>query len=77
MYLAKIRVNLFTKIFGFSLFIVLITILINYSFNAIFLEKFYIYRKKELMLKVIQNAKIVYETQSENNFENYVYDIKE
>lgn len=77
MYLAKIRLNLFTKIFGFSLFIVLITILINYSFNAIFLEKFYIYRKKELMLKVIQNAKIVYETQSENNFENYVYDIKE
>lgn len=29
------------------------------------------------MLKVIQNAKIVYATQSENNFENYVYDIKE
>ena len=77
MYLTKIRVNFFTKIFGFSLFIVLITILINYTFNAIFLEKFYIYRKKELMLKVIQNAKIIYETQSENSFENYIYDVKE
>lgn len=77
MYLTKIRVNFFTKIFGFSLFIVLITILINYIFNAIFLEKFYIYRKKELMLKVIQNAKIIYETQSENSFENYIYDVKE
>ncbi|MGL4865189.1 MAG: histidine kinase dimerization/phospho-acceptor domain-containing protein [Cetobacterium sp.] len=77
MYLTKIRVNLFIKIFGFSLFIVLITILINYTFNAIFLEKFYIYRKKELMLKVIENAKIIYETQSESSFENYVYDVKE
>ena len=77
MYLTKIRVNFFTKIFGFSLFIVLITILINYIFNAIFLEKFYIYRKKELMLKVIQNAKIIYETQAENSFENYIYDVKE
>lgn len=77
MYLTKIRVNLFTKIFGFSLFIILVTVLINYIFNAVFLEKFYIYRKKELMLKVIENAKIIYETQSENNFENYIYDVKE
>lgn len=77
MSLIKIRINLFTKIFGFSLFIILVTVLINYVLSAIFLEKFYIYRKKELMLKVIQNAKIIYKTQSENNFEDYVYDVKE
>ncbi|WP_297598723.1 HAMP domain-containing sensor histidine kinase [uncultured Cetobacterium sp.] len=77
MSLIKIKTNLFTKIFSFSLFIMLTTLLINYAFNAIFLEKFYIYRKKEMMLKVIETAKFIYKTQSEDNFDNYVYDIKE
>ncbi|MEG0389925.1 sensor histidine kinase [Cetobacterium sp.] len=77
MSLIKVRVNLFTKIFGFSIFIILTTLFINYIFNAIFLEKFYIYRKKELMLKVIKNAEVIYKTQSDDDFENYIYDIKE
>ncbi|WP_432204337.1 histidine kinase dimerization/phospho-acceptor domain-containing protein [Cetobacterium somerae] len=77
MSLIKVKVNLFTKIFGFSIFLVLTTILINYVFNALFLEKFYVYRKKEMMLKVIENAKIVYETKSSEDFDNYIYDIKE
>lgn len=77
MSLIKFKVNLFSKIFGFSIFLILITILINYIFNAIFLEKFYVYRKKETMLKVIENAKIIYETKSSDDFENYIYDIKE
>lgn len=77
MFLGKIKVNFFTKIFGFSIFIVLITILINYFFNIVFLEKFYIYRKKEMMLKVVKEAKYIYETSSEEKFEDYVYNIKE
>lgn len=77
MSLIKARVNLFTKIFGFSTFLVLITLLINYIFNAIFLENFYIYRKKDMMLKVIEKAKIIYEKNSSTDLENYIYDIKE
>lgn len=77
MFSIKIKMNLFRKIFGFSIFIILTTLLTNYFFNAIFLEKFYTYRKKEMMMRVIETGKYIYETQSEDNYENYVYDVKE
>lgn len=77
MFSIKIKMNLFRKIFGFSIFIILTTLLTNYFFNAIFLEKFYTYRKKELMMKVVETGKYIYETQSEDSYQNYVYDVKE
>ena len=77
MFSIKIKMNLFRKIFGFSIFIILTTLLTNYFFNAIFLEKFYIYRKKEMMMRVIETGRYIYETQSEDSYENYVYDVKE
>ncbi|MGL5988189.1 MAG: sensor histidine kinase [Cetobacterium sp.] len=77
MFLKKIKFNMFSKIFCFSIFIVLITLLINYTFNIFFLEKFYIYRKKTTMLKIVEVAKNIYINESEDNFEDYIYDIKE
>lgn len=77
MSLIKSKVNLFTKIFAFSLFLIMTTILINYIFNAVFLEKFYIYRKKKIMLKIIKYAKYKYKTQSSSDFENFVYNVRE
>ncbi|MGL4947570.1 MAG: histidine kinase dimerization/phospho-acceptor domain-containing protein [Cetobacterium sp.] len=77
MFLKKIKFNMFSKIFCFSIFIVFVTLLINYTFNAFFLEKFYIYRKKEVMLNVIKTAQRNYKNYSEEDFENYIYDIKE
>ncbi|MGL5377642.1 MAG: sensor histidine kinase [Cetobacterium sp.] len=77
MFSKKIKLNLFTKIFGFSIFIVLSTLFINYIFNALFLQDFYIYRKKELMSKVMISAKQIYETKSNDEFEDYIYDTKE
>ncbi|MGL4946099.1 MAG: histidine kinase dimerization/phospho-acceptor domain-containing protein, partial [Cetobacterium sp.] len=77
MFSKKIKLNLFTKIFGFSIFIVLSTLFINYIFNALFLQDFYIYRKKEMMSKVMVSARVIYETKSNDEFEDYIYDTKE
>ncbi len=77
MFLTKIKINFFTKIFFLLTFIIMITLSLNYIFNAIFLEKYYIYRKKEGMLKILQNAKKIYLNNSEDDFEAYVYNINE
>lgn len=77
MFLKRIKINLFGKIFCFSVFIISITLLINYIINAIFLEKFYIYRKKELMLNMVEKAKVIYLNDSQEEFENFVFDVKE
>lgn len=54
----KTRINLFTRIFLYSIGIVLITLLIGYFFNMFFLDKFYIYRKETTMKEIAEKAEI-------------------
>lgn len=63
----KIKSSYFKKLFVYSIFIILITIFINYILNIVFLDSFYISRKKENMKNVSSYIKNVY-----NNY----YDIE-
>ncbi len=77
MSLKKIRINIFTKIFGFSILIVGITLLINSSLNHLFLENFYIHRKKQVMLEIVDEAKIASETKTKEEFQEYKENLEE
>ncbi|MGL5051668.1 MAG: sensor histidine kinase [Fusobacteriaceae bacterium] len=46
------KINYFKKIFLYSIFIILITVLINYLLNIAFFDSFYQFKKKKLILKV-------------------------
>lgn len=77
MFLAKRRINFFTKIFAFSSIVVFFTLFISYIANIIFLDEFYIYRKKKMMLDVISIAKNYSIKNQETALNEYIYQIKE
>lgn len=55
----KIKINFFKKIFILSIFIVFFTVTIGYILNIFFLDRFYIYRKKESMLQASEIIKVL------------------
>lgn len=77
MFLKRKRVSFFTKVFAFSSVIVVFTLLINYIANIILLDQFYIYRKKKIMLNVIERAKNYLEKGEERELKEYIYQIRE
>lgn len=77
MFLTKMRVNFFTKVFLFSSSIVIFTLLISYVGNIIFLDQFYIYRKKKMMLEIIEVTKNYSLKNEEKKLEEYIYRIRE
>ncbi len=53
----KVKINFFQKIFIFSIFIILTTVLLNYIFNVFFLDEFYIHRRSKQILKISTEVK--------------------
>ena len=77
MYLAKIRINFFKRVFLYSILIVLITITVSTIFNVFFLDKFYIHRKEQIMLKIADNLKKLSKFENSEELKTYIYQMKE
>lgn len=72
----KIKVNFFQKIFIFSIFIILITIFISYTFNIFFLDKFYIHRRSQQI--VVLSKEIRRKIQNnDSDISDYIETIKD
>ena len=71
----KIKINFFQKIFIFSVFIVIFTVLTGYLLNVFFLDEFYIYRKKAAMSEAAQTAKNLMD--NEEAFNEFVEDMRD
>lgn len=53
----KIKINLFQKIFIFSIFLIIFTVTVSYIFSTFLADSFYINRKKTEILNVVGNVK--------------------
>lgn len=73
----KLKINFFQKIFIFSVAIVIFTVLIDYILNIFFLDEFYLYRKKENMLKVAEKTKILVVERRRDELEEYKEDLRD
>lgn len=73
----KLKINFFQKIFIFSVAIVIFTVLIGHILNIFFLDEFYLYRKKENMLKVAERTKILLIENQQDEFEEYKEDMRD
>ncbi|MDR3259012.1 MAG: HAMP domain-containing histidine kinase [Fusobacteriaceae bacterium] len=71
----KIKINLFRKIFMFSIFTVIFTVLTSYILNIFFLDNFLIYGKKHAILKIKELAKS--KLDDEAAFEEFVENVKD
>lgn len=52
----KIKINLFKKIFLFSLFMIIFTVLLSYILSTFAADTFYISRKKSEIIKIKDTA---------------------
>lgn len=73
----KLKINFFQKIFIFSVSIVIFTVLIGYVLNIFFLDEFYLYRKKENMLRVAENTKILIKEKRRDELDEYKEDLRD
>ncbi len=73
----RLKINFFQKIFIFSVAIVIFTVLIGYILNIFFLDEFYLYRKKENMLKVAEKIKIMVIEKDKDVLEEYKEDLRD
>ena len=71
----KIKVNFFQKIFIFSIFIVIFTVLTGYILNIFFLDDFYVYRKKEKMMEAVNISKSF--INDDEIFKEYAEDLRD
>ncbi len=70
----KIKINLFRKIFIFSIFLVIFTVVLSYTLSVFISDKFYISRRKEEIEKVVEvTKKLMIDS---DILEDYVEDIK-
>lgn len=65
----KIKINLFQKIFIFSIFLIIFTVTVSYLFSTFLADSFYINRKKTEILNVVNNVKKL--SVDEDIFEDY------
>lgn len=73
----KIKINFFQKVFIFSVAIVIFTVVVGYLLNIFFLDQFYLYRKKENMLKVAENIKILIDEKQRDKLNEYREDLRD
>ncbi|MGL4402661.1 MAG: histidine kinase dimerization/phospho-acceptor domain-containing protein [Fusobacteriaceae bacterium] len=73
----KKRVSFFGKIFLFSSLIVVFTLLISYFANVAFIDRFYLYRKKNMMLNITEKIKKYSTEKSEEELDEYIYQARE
>ncbi|MGL5725507.1 HAMP domain-containing sensor histidine kinase [Cetobacterium sp.] len=66
-----IKLNFFKKLFLLTIGVVFLTIITSFIFNSLFLDKFYIYRKKQNIVE-IRNS-LVNVINDKNKLENYIY----
>lgn len=71
----KIKINFFQKIFIFSIFIVIFTVLTGYILNIFFLDDFYVYRKKEKMMEAVNVSKSF--INDDEIFKEYAEDLRD
>ena len=71
----KVKINLFKKIFLFSLFIIIFTIFLSYVLSISAADTFYISRKKSEIIKIKDTA--VKYLRNEDIFEEYVENIRD
>lgn len=71
----KIKINFFQKIFIFSIFIVIFTVLTGYILNIFFLDDFYVYRKKEKMIEAVDISKSFLD--NDEIFKEYAEDLRD
>lgn len=67
----KIKINFFRKIFILSTFIVFLTVIVGYILNGFFLDKFYVYRKKNNMKMAAETIKILILEKDKEELENF------
>ena len=66
-----IKLNFFRKLFLLTIGIVFLTIITSFIFNSFFLDKFYIYRKKQSIVEIRNNIlKII---NDKEKLDNYIY----
>lgn len=71
----KFKINYFKKIFLYSIFIILITVIVNYLLNILLFDDFYQFKKEKLILKVSKEVKeLLY---SPEEMEMYREDIRD
>ena len=78
----NMRISYFKKLFIYSLFIITIIIVIGNIFNMFLFDKFYIARKKTLIMKVVEDVNRISKLQIEKNekreiLEDYKDKVKE
>lgn len=66
-----IKLNFFKKLFLLTIGIVFLTIVTSFIFNSIFLDKFYIYRKKQSIVEIRNN--IIKLMDNQEKLEKYIY----
>lgn len=66
-----IKLNFFKKLFLLTIGIVFLTIITSFIFNSFFLDKFYIYRKKQSIIEIRNN--IIKLIDDRDKLKNYVY----
>lgn len=66
-----IKLNFFKKLFLLTIGIVFLTIITSFIFNSFFLDKFYIYRKKQSIIEIRNN--IIKLIDDRDKLENYIY----
>ncbi|MCQ8212472.1 HAMP domain-containing histidine kinase [Cetobacterium somerae] len=66
-----IKLNFFKKLFLLTIGIVFLTIITSFIFNSFFLDKFYIYRKKQSIIEIRNN--IVKLMDNKDELKNYIY----
>lgn len=66
-----IKLNFFKKLFLLTIGIVFLTIITSFIFNSFFLDKFYIYRKKQSIIEIRNN--IIKLIDHRDKLENYIY----
>lgn len=77
MLLKRFRINLFFKIFLFSVGIVIATILIGLLFNLIFLDNFYINRKEKVMLNIVNKIEELNKNNKTEDIQQFILQVKE
>lgn len=70
----KIKINLFQKIFIFSIFLIIFTVTVSYLFSTFLADSFYIDRKKSEILEIVNNAKKL--SIDEYIFKDYASELK-
>ncbi|MGL5188622.1 MAG: HAMP domain-containing protein, partial [Cetobacterium sp.] len=66
-----IKLNFFKKLFLLTIGIVFLTIITSFIFNSFFLDKFYIYRKKQSIIEIRNN--IIKLIDDRDKLDNYIY----